>query len=412
MNRPLRICFVALWTYPLFNPNATGNFGGSEVRAWKFGHNLAAYDDIRVSFSVADQGQQPLETWNDVDLHAHHFYKAFHLGEVRRFSPLSMKMAVAAVWNRIMEQACRFLPSTVWADGVPIRHNKISAYDAIGANLYCVYGVHELAAEVVAYCAARNIPSVVFAGSDAHFTRKNQRGSTARDMYGSRHGLCHYALTHADHVLAQTDRQAALARKRFGREAAVVRNPIDLGNRQPEARTDERDIALWVGKADRVKRPELALELARRHPDVPFVLVMNRSHADVFDRVMRDKTDNVTVHERLPFDETEALFARARFLVNTSVFEGFPNTFLQAGKYGVPVLSLAVDPDGFLATHGCGRFAGDDMDVLSQSLTDLASDPEAWQTCSQAIRDRVTREHDLGANVQRLHDLLCGYATT
>ena len=88
--------------------------------------------------------------------------------------------------------------------------------------------------------------------------------------------------------------------------------------------------------------------------DLPFVMVMNRSVPKVWESVVQQLPANVRLLEKIPFSESDKLFEGALVLLNTSEFEGFPNTFLQAGKYGVPVLSLSVDPDEFITQTGCG----------------------------------------------------------
>ena len=73
-------------------------------------------------------------------------------------------------------------------------------------------------------------------------------------------------------------------------------------------------------------------------------MLMNRSDENIFKEVECAKSLNLEIIEWLPYRKAEALIAGAFALVNTSCFEGFPNTFLQAGKFGVPILSFEVDP--------------------------------------------------------------------
>ena len=49
----------------------------------------------------------------------------------------------------------------------------------------------------------------------------------------------------------------------------------------------------------------------------------------------------------------DALYDRAKVLVNTSDVEGFPNSYLQAWIRGVPVVTL-IDPDGVIEREGLG----------------------------------------------------------
>jgi glycosyltransferase involved in cell wall biosynthesis len=54
--------------------------------------------------------------------------------------------------------------------------------------------------------------------------------------------------------------------------------------------------------------------------------------------------------------------------VNTSDYEGFPNTFIQACKSATAILSLNVNPDNFLDKHNCGISCNGNWPLLVDSL--------------------------------------------
>ena len=56
----------------------------------------------------------------------------------------------------------------------------------------------------------------------------------------------------------------------------------------------------------------------------------------------------------VPQDEVNRRLEQGHILVNTSRFEGFSNTFVQAWMRKVPVVSLNSDPDNILVREGIG----------------------------------------------------------
>jgi glycosyltransferase involved in cell wall biosynthesis len=92
----------------------------------------------------------------------------------------------------------------------------------------------------------------------------------------------------------------------------------------------------------RDKRPELYLDLARRLPHRKFVLIGGPGDASgCYERVRALATalPNVECTGFLPLAQVEPWFDRARVVVNTSVYEGMPNTFMQAWARGVPTVA-------------------------------------------------------------------------
>ncbi len=67
-------------------------------------------------------------------------------------------------------------------------------------------------------------------------------------------------------IAAQTEFQAQMLRENHGLESTVVNMMVEPPRRGAE---DEKDIdVLWVSNLRALKRPELALELARQLPQV------------------------------------------------------------------------------------------------------------------------------------------------
>ena len=74
-----------------------------------------------------------------------------------------------------------------------------------------------------------------------------------------------------------------------------------------------------------------------------------------------------------PLDVTERYFDQCKLFVNTSEFEGFPNTFLQAWCRGIPVVSF-VDPDNVIRDNQLGRTVVIDQ-LLFETVRSVLKDP-------------------------------------
>lgn len=395
-----RVCFVSLYAYSLFNASTRYIFGGSEVRAWQFAKGLARRPGFEVSFVVFDHGQPSRELADGVTLYkqpAYRSYETTHPPITRwrsRWQALRGRMARA------------FGPPPLAIDDHLIESDQFRVYREIDADVYCGFGVTNVTAEIVAYCRAYDKKFVLLSGSDIDFSENYGPQVKERSVYGSIGHLCHFALTRADLVITQTEHQLDLLKRRFGRGGTVIANPIDLADGLVVPEVTRRTTALWVGKSDTTKQPEILLDLAKRFPQIHFRAVMNRSHADIHDRIEREAPANVEIIERIPFHECERLYADAFALINTSRFEGFPNTFLQAGKWGVPILSLSVDPDGFIERHGCGIVAGGDFGRFEAGFRTMATSPEKLTEYARNVRAYVVAHHDLEGRVDELQRLL------
>jgi glycosyltransferase involved in cell wall biosynthesis len=92
--------------------------------------------------------------------------------------------------------------------------------------------------------------------------------------------------------------------------------------------------------------------------------------------------------------------------VNTSLYEGFPNTFIQSWLRGVPVLSLTVNPDGVLDGETLGVHAGSPQ-RLAEQMRRLIRDRE-WHEGMSRGAARYAREFHSMRNADRLVEIIGG----
>jgi glycosyltransferase involved in cell wall biosynthesis len=115
-------------------------------------------------------------------------------------------------------------------------------------------------------------------------------------------------------------------------------------------------------------------------------------------------TPNIEYRGALSQAEVNAVLEHTDLLVNTSDYEGFSNTFIQAWMRRVPVVSLRVDPDRLLSRGGLGAVTGNE-DALFGCVSVLLDDPDKCSAIGARAR-RYALEHHAESNIETLARLL------
>lgn len=410
----LRTCIVALNAYPAIDPEIPGPIGGIETRAWTLAQGLARRPDCEVSFAVRHSKPLRKTEYNRVQLRLvrDHWYAAkeslaLRLRRCSRFPYIEWKhprisdLATLAVagWSR-------------WKR----RHEDLLApmafYQQIPSDVFLTFGVQGNSARVISSAHATGRPAVLFLSSDGDLDERYLSGNPFVSKYHDHADVCRWIIDHADHILCQTEWQQKQA-KRFGRDATLLRNPIDLEWWDQHRHRDNIETithglqryVLWVGRAeDFHKCPAVAVEIARRTPEVDYLMILNRRDDVVERQVRQSAPPNLRIIERVSFPEMPAVMQRAAALLNTSRQEGFPNTFLQAAASGVPVASLKVESE-MLANSKAGFCGQGNLETLTDYVRRCwKGRPEPFDAPS--ARSWVETHHDLNAQSVALEQIL------
>jgi len=161
------------------------------------------------------------------------------------------------------------------------------------------------------------------------------------------------------------------------------------------------------------KRPDLLIEIARRAPDICFVVcggptsyMASPGYGDEIADKLR-VLPNVTYRGQIPPDEALQVIMDAAVFLSTADEEGFPNTFLQAWSAGTPVVSLTVNPDGIIKRYGLGEITPTVDDALSV-LRNLLSTPEQRQAISRRAQTYVAMNHGASAVIKLIETATSG----
>ena len=169
----------------------------------------------------------------------------------------------------------------------------------------------------------------------------------------------------------------------------------------------------FLARLDPYKRPWLFVELARRFPEVEFLLLGRCHFQGPGSWQPAELPANVKVMGHVEGEEKRRLLASSWVLVNTSIYEESPVSMLEALACETPVLSC-VDTGGIAARFGvyAGRFDGTGLEglpALEAGLRQLLENCEARERLGREGRAWVMREHSterfleaFGAIVSRL----------
>lgn len=171
-----------------------------------------------------------------------------------------------------------------------------------------------------------------------------------------------YGISRGDKVIAQSRHQADLLLKYYAREATAVVPNFHPRPREEIKKGSEIRV-VWVANLKAFKQPEAFIALARELGSdrrARFTMLgragASRWHRDVLRKIAAvPKLEYLGERSQ---DEVNRVLASAHIFVNTSLYEGFPNTFIQAWMRKVPVVSLHADPDGILSRNGVGFRCG------------------------------------------------------
>jgi len=361
--KTIKVCFVIMKAYPLFNPEIKSVFGGAEVDFYNLATELAKDENFEVSCVVADYGQPDSEVRQNVMLIKSLNFKKGIFGQT------------SSLWNALKKA------------NASIYLQKTAAWGTLFVYLFCKFHKRKF----------------------IYRTAKKEECTGEWPQSNLQRKAFQYSIRKANAVLAQNVKDKENLNSKLGISAITIPN----GHKISSSIQSERDYVLWVGRSTQVKRPELFVELAQSIPDEKFVMICQHGFGDEqYDSLIEraSHVENLEFIKRVEFSEIDNYFQRAKALVNTSDTEGFPNTFIQSCKAGTPILSLNVNPDDFLNKYECGLCANGNWDTFKNMLGDILNQDS--NKYSENARKYAQENHDIKKIIEQykkiFNDLVAG----
>jgi glycosyltransferase involved in cell wall biosynthesis len=363
-----RICFYVPYVYPVAAEEATPFVGGSEVRQWALARGLAERG-FDVAIATCDFGQGDVVVRDGVQL-------------LRTFSTQAGIPVLRLFYPRL------------WKAMRTLRRANADVYLASGSGQAAgwAYDAARLRGAKFVWLSASDgdaLPSLPW------LTKRRERWWYLRALHG------------ADARIAQTEVQSGLFRTNFGVETQVIANPVDLPATPVDA--SQNDAILWLSTYKPTKRPEWFIELARRLPQLRFVMVGLPGSGDAAQsweeaRRAASGAPNLEVHGFVEHSRIGEILCEAALFVHTSPAEGFPMTLLEAWSYGVPSVTT-FDPGGVITRHGLGESVRR-LEDLIETVSAVMATPSRRKELGLRARAYVERHHGPEETFEPLATLL------
>ncbi|MCL4334998.1 MAG: glycosyltransferase family 4 protein [Candidatus Thermoplasmatota archaeon] len=183
---------------------------------------------------------------------------------------------------------------------------------------------------------------------------------------------------------------------------STLRNPIRIDS--VDVKKYDSPTICWVARWDPQKRPDVALLVAKKLPEVNFVFVGTATNNSVnpkrnymvVESYLKSRFSdlkNVKYLGFIPEDEKREIISRSWALLNTSIREGLPITFLEALSLSTPLISY-VNPDNYVGMAGLW-VPKYDVDTFVEVIRNGVKNPELLLEYGKTGRKISEQNHDI-----------------
>jgi len=191
-------------------------------------------------------------------------------------------------------------------------------------------------------------------------------------------------------------------------EPKVLLNPVDIKGFGKIHKSETPSI-VFLARWDAQKRPDVALKIAKEMPQFDFYFVGRASGLKEYLirqeqlRKIYKKYKNIHILDFIDENEKQLLLQKAWILLNTSVREGLPISFLEAGANKMAIVS-SVNPDNY--TSRFGMFVEDGkIETFKNSINQLINTEECFELGKRAY-NFMLQNHKTEVVIKKHLDIL------
>jgi len=207
-----------------------------------------------------------------------------------------------------------------------------------------------------------------------------------------------FGLKHSSAILCQNTYQYHKLRAKYNtKKLHIIHNPLYLEKTNKINKFSSRSYIAWIGIFQYQKNLPALYEIAMNLPEIEF-RIAGKSTTKLDEETQEairglSNCKNVKFVGYLKRDEVLPFLSQAYALLNTSHYEGFSNTFLEAMATGTPIItSQNANPDNLICERNIGVIA-ESYEEMDKAIVRLLNN-QNYEQLSNNCRKYLLESHN------------------
>ena len=209
--------------------------------------------------------------------------------------------------------------------------------------------------------------------------------------------LSRWAFTKADRCVFQLEKQGLWYGQKVMAKSCVIPNAFIPTGVIPNVKSKQNKCIVSVGRFVYEKRYEILIQafakVHSKHPDFKLVLYGEGPYRSIYEELINNLKLNQFIEMPGYTKNSMSAIKDASVFVLSSLYEGMPNTLIEALAVGIPCVATNCTPGGpdYLTRHGSAGLLVpiDDVNAMSEAICLIIESPELASELSRKGKEVV-----------------------
>lgn len=259
------------------------------------------------------------------------------------------------------------------------------------------------------FAQRNNCKHIWSVASDSDLCRPGQKVSILKPFDLIENKYMREVFSKTTYILTQNDYQQNTLQSLYNRKSIKINQLTESVDEKSIIKNNDTIKILWIANFKPLKRPKLFVDLVNRYCNVLGIefIMIGRNH-EKYTTLLNNcsrKCENFQYLGEISSEEVNKELLKSHILVNTSEYEGFSNTFVQAWMRKVIVLSMNSNPDEIITNEEIG-FICPSIDDLEEKINLLLYDEKLRCSMSEKAYHYAVENHSLQKNIGTIISLI------